>query len=270
MYGHRLRDCRKKDEEMRAKRGGLNSFEGGEEEEYPEEGYESQIQPWMILQCTRVEKKSRCPPCGRFAPLIEDEEEEDESNDDEEPGQGTGRKWAKIVKKGAGRRKKDKRGEVKCLVRKGSRDLCALRDEDEEWECIEVMVDSGASESVAPKGRFDAEVTDGQAKKDGVKYTAANGEEIPNLGEQMVKAKTYAGQLVEVKFQVADVNKPLLSVAQLASRGNNVEFNHAGGRIIHKATGRVIPFQRKHGVYVLRLYVKKSAAEKGFQRQVRR
>ena len=47
-----------------------------------------------------------------------------------------------------------------------------------------VTIDSGAAESVMPKGMLDREhLMEGEAKRMGVKYVAANGAKMENYGE---------------------------------------------------------------------------------------
>ena len=55
---------------------------------------------------------------------------------------------------------------------------------EEEFVEIEVMVDSGATETVMTLGCLDGviDITDGAACKKGVHYEVANGDKIPNLG----------------------------------------------------------------------------------------
>ena len=74
---------------------------------------------------------------------------------------------------------------------------------------------------------------------------------IPNLGEQSLQLEIKTGQTVNVVFQVADVTRPILSVARLTEVGHQVRFHKNGGSIVHKQTGKEIAFERHRGVYVL-------------------
>ena len=129
------------------------------------------------------------------------------------------------------------------------------------------MVDSGASESVIPAGLLKLPVIEGLQAKEGVSYTAANGDDIPNLGEQKLRMHTREGHQCNLTMQVAGVHKPLLSVTQLTSTGHDVEFFKQWGRIVHKKTGKTIHFARRNGVYVLQVWVQHDENHAaGFQR----
>ena len=67
----------------------------------------------------------------------------------------------------------------------------------------------------------------------------------------MCKDGTQSG----IKFQVADINKPLASVSHLTDEGYRVVFDKHNGKDIsfiqHKATGQIIKLQRERGVYLI-------------------
>ena len=134
--------------------------------------------------------------------------------------------------------------------------LAQLKQEYKDCRFIEVMIDSGAAESVIPPRLVNAPVVQGQAAKDGVQYTTADGGRIPNLGEQQLDVFTKEGHECGLKFQVADVRKPLLAVTQLTAAGNEVHLQKDGGRIVNRNTGRTINFIRKDDVYVLGMWVR--------------
>jgi len=297
-----LRDCRAKDAEMRSKRG-LNGLEErgeeGEEEDEREGEDELPFPKWFLAPLTRTVKPKTWGPVpattrvssGKYHPLMETEGlVEDDGGPDYPPGLcqpcGSAAGLSKAVgvpKVKMPRVKKDKwKKQVGCLVKeekpgKTSEDqgfekfLGSLKAEYKNCKFVEVMVDSGAAESVMPPGRIDVKVTQGKAAKEGVKYTAADGGEIPNLGEQEMSVYTEEGHQCGMKFQVADVQKPLLSVGQVSAAGNVVEFFKTWGRIVHKDTGRTISFKKKGGVYVLKLWVdqgeKNGNDQMPFQRQ---
>ena len=83
----------------------------------------------------------------------------------------------------------------------------------------------------------------------------ADGNEIPNLGELSMPFRTMEGHKCGIKFQLADVKRPLLSVAAMTKRGNRVSFHENGGTIVSQDGKRKIDFQKQHGVYVLTVYV---------------
>ena len=119
---------------------------------------------------------------------------------------------------------------------------------------VEVLVDSGAAASVMPERYVeDHEIVKGEAARKGVHYVAADGARIPNLGEVKVRLLTKEKEKPTVTFQVADVHKPILSVAALTAQGHKVNFQRDGGAIILFRSGREIAFQKREGVYKLEL-----------------
>ena len=292
-YGHRLRDCFWKTEEMRKKRSGLNTLE--EDKEWDEGDDEPPERPgWMF---SLVKKEPVAVSFGRYGALAAEEEEEDLQQDAPvrclpcgpppglvgEPPRSQA-KMRRVPKEGWRKVEKNTTtggGVLGSLIRGGEQPTkkmdagkrkmlaAAVKMKFQNHKCIEVMVDSGASESVVPPGLLNAKIVQGQAAKEGVKYTAADGGEIDNLGEQETGAYTEEGYEVGLKMQVADVNKPLLSVAQLVERGNEVRFHKKGGEIVNGRTGSVVRLAKKRGVYILRLWVEKTKEDlgEGFQRQ---
>ena len=90
----------------------------------------------------------------------------------------------------------------------------------------------------------------------GGRYRAANGSRLPNLGQQVASFKTSEGLNRALRFQLAGVERPLISVAQLARTGHRVEFGADEGHIVHVPSGQKLRLQRTGGVYLLRMMVK--------------
>ena len=59
----------------------------------------------------------------------------------------------------------------------------------------------------------------------GLHYVSASGGRLPNLGERLVKFMTPEGTWASIVFQVAGINKPLLSVSRLIDDGWRVVFD---------------------------------------------
>ena len=125
-----------------------------------------------------------------------------------------------------------------------------------EWEPIELAVDSGASETVIPDGTVKSvQLTPSDASKRGVQYEVANGERIPNLGQKSFQGITLDGQRRGITAQVADVNKPLMSVTRLVQAGNTVVFSSTGSYVMDDATQEKIWLRESGGMYMLRLWI---------------
>jgi hypothetical protein len=79
----------------------------------------------------------------------------------------------------------------------------------EGWEQMSILIDSGSTETVAPENALIGyELTSTDWSETGKGYSAANGTEIPNFGEKIVKAQTGNGMWCTMRFQVCDVTKP--------------------------------------------------------------
>ena len=85
---------------------------------------------------------------------------------------------------------------------------------------------------------------------------AANGSRLPNLGQQVAAFRTSEGLSRSLRFQLAGVERPLISVAQLARTGHRVEFGADEGHIVRAPSGQRLRLQRAGGVYLLRMMVR--------------
>ena len=145
-------------------------------------------------------------------------------------------------------------GAVKVLKTIEPEGLCTIGEG--EWECLEMAVDSGATETVISEDMVQAVKTkEGMASKRGVVYETANGETIPNLGEKQFVAESEEGTRKKITAQVADVNKGLLSVKKIVAAGNRVVFDD-NSYIEDKATGDKMWLTEAQGMYMLKMWVK--------------
>ena len=95
-----------------------------------------------------------------------------------------------------------------------------------EFKAISILIDSGASDSVSPPGLFpDIKVLETNASRAGVKYTAAGGHKISNLGMQRPYIHLLDGSQYTMAFQVAGVSKALGAVSRIVGAGNQVIFD---------------------------------------------
>ena len=134
-----------------------------------------------------------------------------------------------------------------------------------EWEELVMAVDSGASETVVNEEMLPTiETIEGVAYRQGVEYELASGETIPNQGEKVFTGESENCVARQLKAQVCAVNKALLSVSKVVSAGNRLVFDEES-YIEDKATGERIWLTEKHGMYMLKMWVKKDQST--FQRQ---
>lgn len=132
------------------------------------------------------------------------------------------------------------------------------------WKTLEVVVYSGAAESVAPEKLapwIPTRPSKGSAR--GQTYVSASGEKLPNQGEKQLELMTDEGEWARATFQVADVTRPLCSVSRVCGQGNKVVFGSGGGYVENLATGKKSYFQRQHNVYVMNMHVLEGNDDQG-------
>ena len=129
-----------------------------------------------------------------------------------------------------------------------------------EWEELEITVDSGAAESVAPESFAKGfQLMESEGSKAGQIYTTADGTEIPNMGEKKMEMWTKEGNPGEVTFQIAKgVVKPLGSVKKMCQAGNQVVFDDSGSYVVNKATGKRTWLEEKNGIYIMKVQIPKA------------
>ena len=119
------------------------------------------------------------------------------------------------------------------------------------WENITVTIDSGAVDSVGPKTMAtDIGIRDTPASRAGLKYRAANGTSIDNLGEKSIQGVTMQGNKVVMTFQIANVTKPLGAVRAMLAAGNKVVFEAGNSYIQDKTRTIKTPIEERNGAYV--------------------
>ena len=128
--------------------------------------------------------------------------------------------------------------------------------EDKKWVKVESVMDSGAAAPVAPPSMLpNVKVEPSPGSRRGQNFTSASKHRLKNLGQQRIMACTEDGEETSVLFQIADVSKPLVSVAAICEKGNRVIFGKSGGIVQNIYSGREIPFYRRNGIYILSLWL---------------
>ena len=135
-----------------------------------------------------------------------------------------------------------------------------------------VTIDSGAADSVMPRGMLEGEpLVDGEAKRLGVKYVAANGAKMDNYGQKRIRFKKEGlGGISDMLFQVTDVGKPLASVTRILDKGNSVVFSRkpGGSYIVNNKSGQKIQLTEEKGTFVMDVeYLEPDVNPEGFARQ---
>ena len=131
-------------------------------------------------------------------------------------------------------------------------------------------IDSGAADHVMPLGWLAwIIVTASLGSIGGVNFISANGAKIPNKGEQKVRFMTSEGTWATWIFQVAGINKPLVSVSKLIKDGWRVIFDEDRSYLLHKTTGHTIDLKCERGIFTVEAFVEPTAAidsRSGFHR----
>ena len=123
----------------------------------------------------------------------------------------------------------------------------------ENWTRVDLIVDSGASDSTLPLGVFPGhEIGEARGYKE---FSMADGRILPNLGAKKLQMAFQCGRVMTGTFSAVDTSKPLLSAGKLVSMGHKVEMNPNGkGSIILKDGGRITIYLR-NGVWKIPLWI---------------
>ena len=126
------------------------------------------------------------------------------------------------------------------------------------WRCVELLVDSGAVDNVGDPHDFpEYAIKASEGSKAGMHYVAANKGKIRNQGEQHLILQSMDRSFgFRLKMQSAAVSRPILSVIRLVENGNDVIFRSKGGTIKNLTNGHETHFERKHGVYILKSWLR--------------
>ena len=78
------------------------------------------------------------------------------------------------------------------------------------------------------------------------------------MGEKDVQSLTTKGTRFDVNFQIAQVDRPLLSVSKLTKAGHMVKFDKTGGYIVNAVTGGRTNFPMQNDIYIMDMWVRVS------------
>ena len=121
-----------------------------------------------------------------------------------------------------------------------------------------ITADSGAGDPVIPRRMVNSKkVRPSAGSRRGLHYVSATDHRIPNVGEINLEFQTEEGYDESIIFQVADVNKPLMSISDRVDRNCRVVFdqNDVTGEdlthIYNKKTKKRMRLKRVGKVWVL-------------------
>ena len=94
----------------------------------------------------------------------------------------------------------------------------------------------------------------------GRSYTSADGGRIENQGQQVLLITTNEGRQGPTRCQVGDVNRPLMSVSQIADAGNLILFASDGGWIYNLTDESYTRFERHNNIFEFDMWLNASDA----------
>jgi hypothetical protein len=123
------------------------------------------------------------------------------------------------------------------------------------WVKVWFMVDSGCGKSASPSSLApNVEVRPSAASRRGTEFTTANGARIKAQGEKSVKVELLSGLPCSLRFEICEISKPLLSVADLNDKKVGVWFG-PDDAALYLADGSVQPLERHGGTFWLCAWV---------------
>ena len=154
----------------------------------------------------------------------------------------------------AGWRRKDQ-NELNILER-AKKELNELGQQKSEWQPIELTVDSGAADTVAPEDALENfDVDTSEASEEG--FVVADGTKIPNLGKKRGLLATKDWSIPRnIAFPIAPVHKTLLSVSKLTENGHRVVFEPDNAYMEDMKSEERTQLIKRNGLYVLRAWVR--------------
>ena len=122
-----------------------------------------------------------------------------------------------------------------------------------EWTRVDLIVDSGASDSTLPLGVLPGvAMTPPRGYKE---FAMAEGRILPNLGTKTVSVGFHNGKILEGNFAVVDSARPLLSIGKITKMGHTVSMTPEGGCIMLKDGKTKVPIYHRNGVWKVPVWV---------------
>ena len=130
-----------------------------------------------------------------------------------------------------------------------------------EWVRVKTIVDSGAAMSIAPPSMArGVRIEESEMSSKGQSFIGAGAQRIANQGQQTLRITTNEGRQGLTRYQIWEVNRPLMAVSQTCDAGNHVLFTSDGGYVYNPVDGGVTRFERTNNVYELGMWNKSSDA----------
>ena len=127
------------------------------------------------------------------------------------------------------------------------------------WEEIEFLVDSGASATVI--GEDMVKAVKAADPNPNANYKLADGSIIPNKGYKHFVGVTEEGYKRALNASVTDVDRPLLSVAQIVKKGSKVVLSPQGSYVEHPRTRERLALEQKGGLFTLKMWIPRKESQ---------
>ena len=161
-------------------------------------------------------------------------------------------------------REREFSGEINNVGSKVKQQKGFMKD-NQGWTWVKTVMDSGCNESVTSRNMCpDYPIVDSPGSLRGQHYISASKDRIPNEGQQVLDIVGESGADARIRYQIADVSRPLTAVSEICDAGNRVVFGSGGGVIYNLETGRETYFNREDGIYTLNFWVRPNSG--GFRR----
>ena len=115
------------------------------------------------------------------------------------------------------------------------------------------MVESGASATVI--GEDMVKAVKAADPNPNANYKLADGSIIPNKGYKHFLGVAEEGYKRALNASVTDVDRPLLSVAQIVQKGGKVVFSPQGSYVEHPKTKERLNLEQKGGLFMLKMWI---------------
>ena len=132
----------------------------------------------------------------------------------------------------------------------------------ENWQDIDLQMtlDSGCCKHVLPADAAPGyEVTDSPFSMRGASFTVGNGARVQNEGQMSLNLEADTGsgiELINSVFQVAELNRPLMSVSQICQHGYKCVFEKDHANILNESGESICRFEEDRGLYVATMSLK--------------
>ena len=145
--------------------------------------------------------------------------------------------------------------------------LCEIGDEDWEDIVLTLTADSGAGNHVLSREDIPGyQVTESAGSKAGRGFIGVSGGRIDNEGESELNLMGTHGKFKST-FQVAKVNRPLMSIARICDRGHTVLFTTTHASVLDARGREVCRFARKGNLYMVDVHLKAPPKKPSFTRR---